>query len=381
MKKIVLMFSMLFTMTIFSMSIMLLPVLAEDPIDGTFNSTGFNNPTEYTKFTIHELSAFGADNGDIVNDNNSLTPQQFYRFTLGVRDEDSLNDIESIQVHFYYVTFDEDALTNDEGTYVVLEWVKGDNGFVVTDGGMTTTTWVVSNSAIPTLTDKEGDFSFDLQISKVARYSTSGQWKVGLVVVDGVVAEGYEPKAVSHAAIGVTDSEDPLTGTASTFNMDWYGEIELSANNALWTGVFPNMDFDDEGALVTLSGVTYISNGNYDREIKADEVWNISGPAAADGSTQAALTVELTDVGAGADPASTQLFALKVSDQDSPSLPTGTNGLVPLAEATVAFATDKPFTTEAGVEVEVYLWLAISSRFQNATYTGEIVLSVVNTTN
>jgi len=377
MKKLLIIISTIFTTSLFSVLLILTPVLAEDPVDGTFNSTGFNNPTEYTEFTIQKVTQAGDLSGDPLNSGVNLTPQETYRFSLGVSDEDTLNDVGSIQVHFYYVTFDEEALTNDEGTYVVLEWVNGSNEFLVTDGSVTST-WEVTRSAIPALTEKAGVFSFDLEISKVARFSDDGEWKVGLVVVDGVIAEGYEPKAVSHSAIGVISSGNPLSEPASSFNMDWYGEIDLTERNALWTDVFPNMDFSDGGALVTLSGVKYISNGNYDRQIKADDVWNITGAGAADGSTMAALTTDLAKVGANADAESAQLFALKVSDQDNPALPSASDGLVPMAEAFTPFATNKTFTDEDGVTIDVYLWLAISTRFQNATYTGEIVLSVVN---
>jgi hypothetical protein len=353
-------------------------LLSDDPgdVDGTFNSTGFNNPTEYTKFTIEDLTASAQ-----LASGAELTPKGRYRFTLGVEDQDTLNDLVSIQFHFYYVTFDENAVTNDEGTRVVVEWNKGDDAFVITDGGVTTT-WSISNSAIPALNQKSGDFVFELTVSKVARFTTEGAWSVGLVVVDGDEAEGYDPKAVTHSAIGITSNGDPLTVGASSFNMDWYGEIDITENSALWDSVFPNMDFDDLGALVTLSGIKYISNGSYDREIKANDIWNISGTsgtAAADGSTSAALTSNLENVGADASSTSAQQFALKVADQDSPELPSGTNGVIPEDEATIAFATDKVFTFEAGVTIDVYLWLAISSRFQNATYTGNIILSVVNT--
>lgn len=377
MKKILIYLTSITTFALLFMTLSFVNILADDPVDGTFNSTGFNNPTEYTEFSIKKTS-----DEPTLNTGAQLVPKEEYTFTLGISDDDTLDDLVSIQVHLYYQSFDEDSLTNDASTYVVVEWQKGSDDFVISDSAVTAnTTWSVTNSAIPTLTDKAGDFAFDLTVSQVARYSTAGDWQVGLVVVDGDVAEGYDPAAVSHSAIGITTNGNPLTKTASTFDMAWYGEIELTQNNALWTGVSPNQDFADSGSMVTLSGIKYTSNGDYDREVKADDVWNISGPAAADGSTNAALTTDLTFVGSSATPDSTQKFALRVADEDNPSLPTGSDQVIPVGEtATVAFAQDKTYTDEDGETVEVYLWLAISSKFQNATYTGEIVLSIVNTT-
>jgi hypothetical protein len=257
---------------------------------------------------------------------------------------------------------------------VVLEWSVTDQNFIIVSDGAMTTSWKVERSSTPTLSSKSGDFTFDLKMSMVARFSNTAEWRVGLVVVDGLEASGYDPEAVEHPSIGISDS-DPLTVGASGFNMQFFGQISIPfGTSAVWDSVRPKLDFFEPGSTVSLAGINYIANGTYDREIKADPIWEIENSGvAADGSTSAALTTDLTKVGSSSSSTDAQLFAIRALSND----------VNPQNARTVGTSYDhfdlsNEFTNEQGVDITVNLWLAISSRFQNATYTGQIVLSINN---
>jgi hypothetical protein len=374
MKKILLAFTFTSLLLIATLILSFQPIMANDPIDGTFNSTGFNNPTEYTKFQIQEVNSSGDLIETALTSGSAFTPQMTYRFTLGVSDEDTLEDIESIQVHFYFDEFVATATTNNDSTYVVLEWSFTNQNFVLVTNSSFTTSWNVERSSTPTLGDKSGDFTFDLKMSMVARFSNTAEWRVGLVVVDGLEASGYEPKAVEHPTIGIS-ADNPLTVGASGFDMQFFGLIKIPAGTtAIWNSVRPNMEFGAEGSKFSLENINYIANGQYNREIKASPIWEIEGSMAADGSTSAALTIDLNKVGESSQSSDAQLFAIKALDSDT----VASGVIVPGGTNTEAFNTDITFTNEEGVDVTVYLWLAISSRFQNATYKGQIILSINN---
>lgn len=365
-----------------------------DTIDGEFQSSGYNNPTELTNFVFDTTPS-----ATTIDDGSSLDPQSSYYFKLELLDYDGLKDIDSVQIVFYNNehAFPEAPSTGTDGKYAVFEWNRNDvftspgsMALSQTDGALTISntlsgiSWEVINSTAPSIaTDDnltEAAFEVSFKISKIAEQGTNN-WQFGYIIKDGL--ENLQAPYNTVSSSGIQESSSNPDGGIHTFDMAWYGEIEVPTTGISWTAINPGMDFDDPNSVQTTSAVNYISNGDYIEKAEVTEVWTV---------TNAALDnvgdVNLTESGIIDSSNPEQTFALRVitgtgiggsfspsgsETEFSPST-SGTDGY----SDEIILSNETYLPDEAG-ENKIYVFqVKTSENLQNATYTGNIKFTISN---
>ena len=367
----------------------------DDTIDGTFESSGYNNPTEVTNFVFTKSNTDTA-----IGDGGSLTPQEEYYVKFEVLDYDSFQDVEFVELVFYSTNtaLSVDPSTGTNGAMAVFEWNRNDAytsvgaiGLSSTSGAVRTIsntltgiTWEVTNSTVPALSSlnsvTEAAFEFTFKISKVAEQGTNN-WQFGYVIKDGLEnLQGQTPdfNIVSNTAI--QEGPTPDAG-AFEYSMAWYGEIEVPAGGISWTAITPGMEFDDANSLQTTGAIKYISNGNYIEKVSVSEVWT---------ATQAALdnvgNANLTSSSMITNNNPPQTFALKVvtgtglsgsfsASGSGEEFVTENNGNY---SAEITLSNETYLADEAGRQKIYQLKVKTSTDLQNATYEGQIKFTISN---
>jgi len=369
-----------------------------DDVDGSFESVGFNNPLELRGFQVIDQEG---------NPAYSFNPREFYTLQLTVHDEDSIADLKSLAIVFYYATAPIDNLEEliDSGTSImgeefVMTWTRDsavtDPGFVATAPAVfslnyadpseaTDISWEITSSTTPAilggfdneLSTKTFTFEVEFRVSKVAPQTSSGEWRFGIKTVDGLFPNDSTEDLTTSAALRFVESGNPLQGTPTLFNMNWYGEVGLDLTQVItWTNVVPPLDFGGTNSLATSSSIIFISNGTYQRATAASGIWTITGGAteATDGSTMAALTSGTLD---GA-----QQFGLKAGLEGIASYNTSSVAvrLEPENESLLQYVDlgSEIRTDEIGNTYTFMYWLSLSPQFQNATYLGDIGIKINN---
>lgn len=344
----------------------------EGPVPGEFTSTGFNNPVEIDQFVFKD------NTGLSINSGASLNPQNIYYFKLDITDHDTVADLDQVQVIFYdnSVTFGDSLTTSDEGDVVVFEWDKDDSlsqggemgilknsTLAVSHSGIT---WEIISSTAPALSADENltqvSFEVSFKISKVADEGTNN-WTFGFNIDDGVENPTAANKNVSNASIQTVVNPE---GASHTYDMAWYGEIEVPSGPIQWSSITPGIDFGDANSDATITGFTFISNGDFYEEVAVEQVWNASGAAVAN-VTSASLAVS-TDI-TNNNPA--QTFAVQVeSSEIVPNLGQAYSNQLQINTGLA--------TTESGTTRDYTLSLKTTTNLQNATYSGSIKFVIAN---
>ena len=373
----------------------------DDTVDGEFQSSGYNNPVSLTKFTLEDRTRVG-NIIEVVDETTSpvsvttgvavaraiesyeyIIPQQEYTAEFTLHDRDTYQDIESVELRIFY-NYSGSGMTNgavmasvegtpDSGTGAVIKWQRNvhSNQFFV-HNTQASVSWEVINSTVPALnvTSESMTFEVAFMVSKVARQSNDQEWHIGINVIDSLTATGITESNL-FAEIGMSDT-DPINATPASFNMAFYGEVELPDGITLdWGAIKPGSDFAENQA--TTGSITFLSNGNFDTEISSSTLWQATNTA-----------IDVGDATLVTDPAvatstTPQAFGLRFNDSDGTHALTGGS---PNAETVNVEGVDLdnglPATAESGVQRSYAVFLAISKDFQNATYNGEVIFLVSN---
>ena len=254
----------------------------KDTIDGKVTSQNYNNPAR-----VIDLELFNGL-GEVVVPGTPLTPQESYTVKIEVFDPDTIGDLNSFAMKFFYFSgtpatsedlsaaFNTALSTESMGAALVMEWnLVSQTMDVVSTGAFTT--WEIIDSTVPApdLVATEFTFEVTFKISKVANESDSVNlnWYFGTSINDGKLSLDSGSASTNVVDFGLK------TGTGSTdleapsgWSMNWYGEVTVSPDASIaWEGVLAGRDFQDGQ---TLSGINFLSNGNYQTNIKSTETWD-----------------------------------------------------------------------------------------------------------
>ena len=356
-------------------------------ISGEFEATGFDNPTYISNLVIDNNYGMGM-----------LSPLSNSTITFSVTDIDAgaLDDV-SIEVRFFFeddysgnlslVSLDGDgdgiqdefqeqgdatldaaydahnATTNDGDAFVLENKVTATSSdyFQVVYAPLLTSsdvTWSLGLNGYSETSDYTRDFSIGFQISKVAKFTYTNDWTLGVRVLNSdkssILAEYFSP----------------------SYDMEWYGEIVTPETTVFFNGVGGSVDVGSEyeDNTATILDVVFISNGSFDQLIGTDVTWQSDkllpgGP----GYYTATAAISASDI-----LTMSQTFHLVVSNV---SETTGFSGLTTVGNYDNAntIVNSHNGTTEEGSELDYYLYLKTSETFQNANYYGQIYLGIQNT--
>lgn len=351
-------------------------------IDGAFNSQGFNNEAEVQAVRLFEVDH---STSTAINDGQSLQPQNRYRLEIDIFDFDSVNDVETLEVRFFYVTtgtsvseaFEDANTTPDDGSALVLRFTNNkDTGgafALVTSAGVS---WELMQSTVPavSVTDQAFTFEVEFKISRVAQFSEDLEWHLGLLLTDGFLAEGADLRTVTYAGIDV--GEDPLAeNQTAQFNMNWYGEISVPEEARVsWPVLLPGSGFDSPNNNATIPAIRYIANGGFARQINSDLNWiatqgGIEDVPNATLNNNTNVAIETTQT--------PQTFSLSVNESNE-NYGTSSEDAAFILTAFTETGTESSGTTETGIEMRYEVFIALSRNFQNATYEGKITFLITN---
>ena len=305
----------------------------EDSVAGSFT------PTNVLP-TVTVLNVYDSGNSTIAN----VSPQVYYFVKVTAGDGNTIEDIDQIDVHLFLDAGGTDPASPGSGNVTscgILTWDKDGGGSEWTVDAGTSTTWSVvsANCTKPgNMTAASGEWVFVMRVGKVATETPGGgNWDLYAEAIDG-------------------------SGSGDMFTRDkemlWYGEISTSAT-APFGGVDNGSGFADNTNEITDISVTYISNGDFDQQVKSDATW--------DGTT---YTADYDSTGTCDD---AQEFSLMAYDSDvfGSAVQVDTTGVSIDATGTQ--------TDEDGVDITTNtLWLKIALVFSNDTYSGNIVYIIAD---
>lgn len=249
-------------------------------VHGMFSTKNFNNLAEFSNFDVFAYD--GTSYGTPLESGETLIPLQQFKIALTIEDQDTIADLESLEIRFWFSDEIEIFETHDEigtdGKSFVIQWAALSNTFsMVTQEGMTNEiTWALVSSITPDETDlTKVTFTFEIEfvISKVAPRSTTTQWHFGAIVNDGRVSVEESEKLNVDTQTQVSKLNIAST-LESGFNMAFYGEVILpDVAQYVWEDITAGTRFSDE-ASKSLTDITFISNDVYASQIKSSEIWD-----------------------------------------------------------------------------------------------------------
>ena len=394
MKKILLAFLTLITLSLITQPYVFATVEDDDDLPSSFGVSGFNNPSSVDAFNVVDM------NGNRVF---SFTPQREYVMQITITDADSIQDLKSLELRLFYVerngsvdptyadieaVFDDTTDTPISGEAFVVRWGRIDEN----DPGSASlqdfeilyangndddiSSWEIVNSTTPAIAGNNTQidtFTFEVhfRVSKVAPQSPHAEWHIGYVLEDGFVDNGSQIDTSSSAQLRISQT-NPLELPGSSFNMDFYAEVQLATGETLvWSDVEAGADFfDGPNNVDDLENITFISNGTHVQNTWADQVWEIVNTGAVPlGVTMAALSEDALN--------DEQMFGLKVNTASIS--PTALRLMEFNGNSIVKTDVDTDSRTdENGITVTYSYFVSLSPQFQNATYNGKVYVSVTN---
>ena len=305
---------------------------------------------EYRKYVSPEPSAsVGSEEAPPSVDSvalaqTAMTPQTEYTVSVSVSDANGKSDLTTVVLKVYYdgdggtpTEGEAEGQTADTQTCAIITWTQSSDTFAINPS--TDTSWSLGTCSSPG--SLPGDFTFKFTVGKVATQAVGGaapnpRWQITAKVTDdsGLTDFGYDSY----------DSEGA--------GMNWYGEITVNTGSVNWGTVALGSGFDANSQ--TDISVTYICNGAYNQQVKADGSWTNGGGA----------SVALS----GADPGAGE-FSLK-ADVDATL-----DGADLVSTDTDWVTIDSGSQTGEGGNTESAntLWLKLgSSGIPDVTYSGDI---------
>ncbi|MDM7998883.1 MAG: hypothetical protein QUS33_02485 [Dehalococcoidia bacterium] len=291
-------------------------------------------------------------NGDNTSEVGSMDPTSFYVARVSVTHKNTLNFLDKIELAVYY---DEDGTFSTDNVPA-----SGDpqNGVIMTWDG--TDNWTMEAGGSGTWDIVESECDDPAVLGAHTTYVFMFKFKVGTVAKESDDDPGDDAKWHIYAKAWDTGG-----GTSYKYQdnleMTWYGAITVGLSGGTHLE-FGNLDLGSENQTSTNSvTATYISNGNYDRNIRTVGTWSgnnysIALDTAYDGSP---------DDGE---------FALKADDDSS------IGGAVIVRTTYVAMEEAIGITSESGTPVSgMTVWITLAAAGINAdTYTGTIYYQISN---
>ena len=335
----------------------------KDDIVGQITSPNYNNPA-----SVIDLELFN-EAGEGVIPGTPLTPQEAYTVKIKVSDPDTIGDLNSFAFKFFHFSgtpetsedlsgiFNATHGTEPFGDALVMEWnVTSQTMDVISTGAMTT--WEIIDSTVPIENLGATEFTFEVtfKISKVAHASDSDQlnWYFGTTLNDGRLSldSGSAPDDIIDYGLNTeTGSSDLIK--PSSWSMNWYGEVTVSPDASIaWDDVLAGHDFQTGQ---TLSGINFISNGDYHTHIKSSPTWD------------AFITSELAEIIFALPITTTELDVLlnKYNELFVPGTPHVETGTTPLGFVGLSY--DKINQTVLALDIEPWLEFQVHLPQSSAT--------------
>jgi hypothetical protein len=370
MKKVMFTKLLLVSLTILMMSLSIThqTVIAEDEpdkddIEGQITSQNYNNPAK-----VIDLELLN-DSGEKVVPGTPLTPQESYTVRIEVYDPDTIGDLNSLAIKFFYFSgtpeTPEDLATTFDATLgtehaLVMEW-NGPSQTVDMVSAGSFTTWEILDFTVPTENLEANEFIFEVtfKISKIAHESDLEDlnWYFGTTINDGRLSLDSGSAAVDVVDYGLnieTGSSDLVK--PSFWSMNWYGEVTVSKEASIaWNDVLAGKEFQ-EGQ--TLSGINFISNGDYHTLIKSSPTWD------------AYITPELAEIIFALPITTTELDVLlnKYNELFVPGTPPVETGTTPLCFVGLSY--DK--INQTALILEVAPWLEFQIHLPQSSATSNL---------
>ena len=272
----------------------------DDDVDGVIESRNFNNRASIAQFQLKYAS------GSAVQNFDQIDPQTTYRVELTVNEPDTIRDLKSLEVRFFNSSVSGTSVTPGEvsadfnnadsigmdGQEFVVKWTAdGSDSTVDTFELITnsaTYTWSLNSIDTPELNDMNKTshtFIFDFQISKVAPYfkDLSTVWYFGAIIEDGRISLESEEQA-NEEPVTLTALTASATQTntgaydvngASSWKVNWYGEIGVGDPQIEWSNLPAGVTFGAAVANTSITSISLLSNGQYDSQIRNKQAhWN-----------------------------------------------------------------------------------------------------------
>jgi len=254
---------------------------SDEVFDGVLSTENFNNLAEFDHFDITAYD--GSIYGPSLELGESLIPRQQYKIQLTILDQDTIADLESLEIRLWNSS-DSNLYENlnevgTNGKTFVVKWTAITNTFtLVTQEGITSAdmSWELIGFHVPLesdLTEKSFTFEVEFIISKVAPRSTLTEWHVGAKIEDGRVSVEEAEKINVITETEVTKLSQDLS-LENGFNMAFYGEVILPEQSQfVWEGANAGTRFSDNIS-DSISNIVFISNDTYESQIKSSEIWD-----------------------------------------------------------------------------------------------------------
>ena len=190
---------------------------------------------------------------------STLTPQVEYYKKISVSDANTLNDIAEVKVKMFYDATGSDPLEStvtagNTQTAAIFTWTNAGSLWTIDAGAGTSWALVTADCVVPTLTASSGYWVVAFKIGKVSTESLApanwdfwGQAKNTAGVVSGIY------------------KRDKM--------VQWYGQISVNTANVNWGEVTPGTGFADNVNEQSGISATWVSNGNYEGQIKSSATW------------------------------------------------------------------------------------------------------------
>ena len=340
-------------------------------LDTSLKTTGYNNPIELSGLALKGLNPQTSQWEPVT----MMTPTQNVQLQFTVSDFDGLDQV-LIEV----------ALVHDEGGVVLSDqsdinaafesligvsesgdefdffWnpsmVEGPQLALATETVSTSWALVSSNVLDMPTGALSYIFSFEFKVSKAA--IADGQWMLNVRVMDD-----YRD----------TPSLTPTTAAdrMENLNVQWYGEVSNLGSSALDFGILSaGTPYSASKAQVALN---FLSNGPYEQQISADHAWK--GTQISD--TALGVDLETFKATLVEDPTQQdQSFAIRINPIDSAEKGY-TADYLQLRALSQVLSASVVKTGELGLTQNLTLYLQLSERFQNGSYTGAIRFGIANT--
>jgi hypothetical protein len=190
----------------------------------------------------------------------SMNPQTEHTVTINVSDVGGKADLDTLVLKVYYdsnggtpTDAEAEGQTANTQNCAIITWTQSSDTFAIEPSS--STTWSLGDCSSPA--SLPGDFTFVFTPGKVATETTGGAvWQIWAKATDDA-------------------SQTDTNYDASPPTMNWYGEITVNTSSVNWGTVDLGSDFNANPQ--TGISVTYISNGNYNQQVKSDGSWSGSG--------------------------------------------------------------------------------------------------------
>lgn len=297
----------------------------------------------------------------------SLTPQQKYYIKIDVTDNDGIASLKGLDVRMWYdsegaeqsgsVLDSIDSYQPDE--MIAIYWWNDQDvlNFVGGSG-----TWELDHAQVvkPENPDpEETSFSFiiPLTVGKLAQ-ETSGnaKWQLGV--------KAYDQFAQTCSYF----SNAGIFGLP----MNWYGEIVVESGTEVdWGGIPANTRYYSPQARQVLSEkISYLSNGSYGEQVKADNLWYLIGGDMVNEYVTRVESVTADDT-----------FGLKIGNTDDhaqAAILDGDGDVFVTVRSGIERAIAEGVTEVANIADDYYLFIELAPVFSSGAYSGNITFGIFN---